>query len=38
MEKYTQCKRFIFSSTATIYGEKNGCEEEDRFNPYHPYA
>ena len=38
MEKFPQCTRFIFSSTATVYGEKNDCEEVDRTNPLHPYA
>ena len=38
MEAFDECKNFIFSSTATVYGEKDGCSETDPINPIHPYS
>ena len=37
MEKYN-CKRFIFSSTATVYGCNDKCREDSPINPLHPYS
>lgn len=37
MEKFN-CKRFIFSSTATVYGCNDKCKEDSPINPLHPYS
>ena len=37
MEKY-DCKRFIFSSTAGVYGDKDNCTETDSQKPVSPYG
>ena len=37
MEKYG-CRRFIFSSTATVYGCNDNCKEDSPINPLHPYS
>ena len=38
MEKYPQCKSFIFSSTAGVYGDKDNCTETDLKLPGSPYG
>ena len=38
MEKYPECKNFIFSSTAGVYGDKDNCVESDIKNPTSPYG
>jgi UDP-glucose 4-epimerase len=38
MEKHKDCKKFIFSSTAGIYGNKDNCKETDPSNPTSPYG
>lgn len=37
MEKY-DCKNFIFSSTAGVYGDKDNCVEIDDLHPLSPYG
>ncbi len=37
MEKH-DCKKFIFSSTATVYGCNDNCREDSPINPLHPYS
>jgi UDP-glucose 4-epimerase len=37
MEKY-DCKNFIFSSTSTVYGDKDNCQETDLKTPMTPYG
>lgn len=37
MEKYN-CKNFIFSSSSSLYGNKDNCCETDPKNPLNPYA
>ncbi|KAL4508403.1 hypothetical protein ABPG72_003707 [Tetrahymena utriculariae] len=37
VEKF-QIKNFIFSSTATVYGETDNCDEENLLNPLQSYA
>lgn len=37
MEKY-DCKNFIFSSTAGVYGDKDNCVETDDLHPLSPYG
>ena len=37
MEKY-DCKNFIFSSTSTVYGDKDDCRETDVKTPMTPYG
>jgi len=37
MEKY-DCKNFIFSSTAGVYGDKDNCYENDEKHPLSPYG
>ena len=37
MEKY-DCKHFIFSSTAGVYGDKDNCTETDPKVPVSPYG
>ena len=37
MEKY-DCKNFIFSSTAGVYGDKDNCTETDDKHPLSPYG
>lgn len=37
MEKY-DCKNFIFSSTAGVYGDKDNCTESDPKLPVSPYG
>ncbi len=37
MEKF-DCRNFIFSSTATVYGCSNDCTEDSLINPLQPYA
>lgn len=37
MEKY-DCKNFIFSSTAGVYGDKDNCSETDSKIPLSPYG
>tara|TARA_B100001989_G_scaffold177393_1_gene128373 strand:- start:4177 stop:5178 length:1002 start_codon:yes stop_codon:yes gene_type:complete len=38
--KYTGVKRFLFSSTAAVYGEPDFCpiDEKHKLNPLNPYA
>ena len=38
--QYTDVKRFIFSSTAAVYGEPDFCpiDEKHKLNPLNPYA
>lgn len=38
MEKYKDCKNFIFSSTAGVYGDKDNCTETDLKLPGSPYG
>lgn len=38
MEKYPECKNFIFSSTAGVYGDKDNCVETDVKAPTSPYG
>lgn len=38
MEKYTDCKNFIFSSTAGVYGDQDNCTETDLKKPNSPYG
>lgn len=38
MEAFCECKNFIFSSTAGVYGSRNGCSETDPINPIQPYS
>jgi UDP-glucose 4-epimerase len=38
MEKYKDCKNFIFSSTAGVYGDKDNCTETDLKKPNSPYG
>lgn len=38
MEKYSECKHFIFSSTAAVYGALDNCTETDKKNPDSPYG
>ena len=38
MEKYKDCKNFIFSSTAGVYGDKDNCTETDFKLPGSPYG
>ena len=37
MEKY-DCKNFIFSSTAGVYGDKDNCLETDNKHPLSSYG
>ncbi|EAR99444.2 3-beta hydroxysteroid dehydrogenase/isomerase family protein (macronuclear) [Tetrahymena thermophila SB210] len=37
VEKF-QIKNFIFSSTATVYGETDNCDEDNLLNPLQSYA
>lgn len=37
MDKY-ECKKIIFSSTATVYGCNDKCHETSPINPLHPYS
>jgi len=38
MEKHPECKNFIFSSTAGVYGDKDNCNENDLKKPTSPYG
>ncbi len=37
MEEF-ECKNFIFSSTAGVYGDKDNCVETDDKHPLSPYG
>lgn len=38
MEAFPQCKEFIFSSSAAVYGEQDNCTEEFNCLPISPYG
>lgn len=37
MNEY-DCKHFLFSSTATVYGNSDNCQETSPILPLHPYS
>lgn len=38
MQKHKDCKNFVFSSSAGIYGNKDNCKETDPADPNSPYG
>lgn len=38
MEKYPQCTKLLFSSSAAVYGEQNNCTEDFACKPISPYG
>lgn len=38
MEKFDECKHFLFSSTAAVYGEQDNCSEQFECKPISPYG
>ena len=38
MEKFPECTRFLFSSTAAVYGEQDNCAEDFECKPISPYG
>lgn len=38
MQKYETCKEFVFSSSASVYGEQDNCTEQFSCKPISPYG
>lgn len=38
MEKFPECTKFLFSSTAAVYGEQDNCSEDFECKPISPYG
>lgn len=38
MKKFLECTKFIFSSTAAVYGEQDNCTEKFECRPISPYG